>query len=166
LGKPDLILTVDKDMVLGPSGKDVFRCFVLPTGLTEDKYLVAVEVRPGNKRVVHHSLNFFDASGKARELEKKEKAKTKKDGQQDYGPGYSVAMGVGFTPDPGKFGGLGGWAPGQRARYLPEGYGYLLPEGSDVVVQVHYHRNGRSEKDRTQIGLYFAKDKAMKPWKG
>ena len=32
---------------------------------------------------------------------------------------------------------------------------YFLPKGSDVVVQLHYHRNGRVEKDRTQIGLYF-----------
>src|SRR5262245_53453804 len=123
LGKPDLVLTVPEDFTLGPSGKDVFRCFVLPTGLTEDRFVVAVEVRPGNTRIVHHSLNFFDGTGQARELEKKEKARAKKPGEQDGGPGYSVAMGVGFTRTAGKVGGLGGWAPGQRARYLPEGYG-------------------------------------------
>jgi hypothetical protein len=42
-------------------------------------------------------------------------------------------------------------------RRLPEGTGYFLPRGSDVVVQVHYHRNGRVEKDRTSVGLYFAR---------
>jgi hypothetical protein len=62
-------------------------------------------------------------------------------------------MGVGFQPRAG----LGGWAPGQLARQLPEGAFYPLPAGSDVVVQIHYHRNGRPEKDQTQIGLYFAK---------
>ena len=46
---------------------------------------------------------------------------------------------------------------GPAARDLPEGTGYFLPKGADVVMQVHYHRNGRVEKDRTQIGLYFAK---------
>ena len=40
---------------------------------------------------------------------------------------------------------------------MPEGYGFLLPKKSDVVVQVHYHRDGRVEHDRLQIGLYFAK---------
>ncbi|MGL4553117.1 MAG: redoxin domain-containing protein [Gemmataceae bacterium] len=166
LGTPDLVLTVPEDFTLGASGPDAFRCFVLPTGLTEDKFVTAVEVRPGNKKVVHHSLNFFDASGKARELEKAEKGRKKEPGEQDAGPGYKVQMGVGFTPDPAKFGGIGGWAPGQRARHLPDGYGYPLPKGSDFVLQLHYHRDGRVEKDRTTVGLYFAKQKGVKPYKG
>jgi hypothetical protein len=41
-------------------------------------------------------------------------------------------------------------------RYLPEGFGYHLPRGADVILQLHYHRNGRVEKDRTSLGLYFA----------
>ncbi|HEY8503704.1 MAG TPA: redoxin domain-containing protein, partial [Gemmataceae bacterium] len=53
LGEPDLVLTVPEEFHLGPSGSDLFRCFVLPTGLTEDRYVVAFEVRPGNPRVVH-----------------------------------------------------------------------------------------------------------------
>lgn len=46
LGKPDLVLTVSEEMIVGPSGKDLFRVFVMPTGLTEDKYVRAIEVRP------------------------------------------------------------------------------------------------------------------------
>ncbi len=110
-------------------------------------------MRPGNARVLHHTLNFIDLTGKGRELEKKEKDRVKKPGEQDSGPGYTVSMGIGFSPQ----GGLGGWAPGQIGRYLPEGTGYFLPKGADVIVQTHYHRTGRVEKDRIQIGLYFAK---------
>lgn len=165
LGTPDLVLTVPEELTLGATGKDLFRCFVLPTGLTEDKFVVAVEVRPGNKRIVHHSLNFFDTSGKARELELKERQRVKKPDESDRGPGYSVSMGLGFIPQPGTFGGIGGWAPGQRARFLPDGYGYPLPKGADLVVQLHYHRNGRVEKDRTRIGLYFANKPGVKPYK-
>ena len=40
---------------------------------------------------------------------------------------------------------------------MPHGYGFRLPKRSDVVVQVHYHRDGRVEHDHLQIGLYFAK---------
>jgi hypothetical protein len=165
LGTPDLILTAPAETTLGASGSDAFRVYVLPTGLTEDKFVTAVEVRPGNKRVVHHTLNFFDATGKARAMEQAEKDRKKKPEEQDAGPGYPVSMGVGFLPQPGKFGGIGGWAPGQRARHLPEGYGYPLPKGSDFLLQVHYHRNGRVEKDRTTVGLYFAKKKDVKPYK-
>ena len=42
LGKPDLVLTADDDFELGPTGRDLFRCFVLPTNLPEDKYVAAV----------------------------------------------------------------------------------------------------------------------------
>jgi peroxiredoxin len=153
LGKPDLVLTVPEEITIGPAGRDFFRCVVLPTGLAEDQYVTAVEVRPGNPRVLHHTLNFIDTSGKGRELEQKEKQREKKPGEQDFGPGYTSAMSVGFRPQ----GGLGGWAPGQMGRHLPEGTGYLLPRGADVVVQLHYHRTGKVEKDRTSIGLYFAK---------
>lgn len=165
LGQPDLVLTPQEDFVLGPDGRDMFRCYVLPTHLAEDKFVVAVDVRPGNPAVVHHTLNFIDTQGRGRELEQQAqaKAKTKKDGEYDRGPGYSVAMGIGFVPQNG----LSGWAPGQMARWLPKGYGWKLPRGADVVVQVHYHRNGRVERDRTQIGLYFAKkSEGMKPYKG
>jgi peroxiredoxin len=170
LGQPDLVLTVPEEMTVGASGPDLFRCFVLPTNLTEDKFITAIEVRPGNSRIVHHTLNYFDTSGTGRKLEKKEREKQESGGRQppdgDRGPGYSAAMGLGFIPTPGKVGGLGGWAPGNIPHHLPDGYGYFLPKGSDIIIQTHYHRDGRVEKDRTSIGLHFAKDGKTKRWKG
>jgi peroxiredoxin len=168
LGKPDLVLTVPEDFQIGPSGRDVFRCFVLPTNLTADRHVVAIDIRPGNARVVHHALVFFDTSGAARKLEQKERARPRDDSDPhaptdlDKGPGYSSAMGIGIIPG----GGLGGWVPGQMARYLPDGTGMLLPRGSDIVMQLHYHRNGRVEKDRTSIGLYFAKRPVKQEYQG
>jgi hypothetical protein len=171
-GPPDLVLTVPEDFHVGPAGKDLFRCFVLPTGLTEDKYVVGYEIKPGNPRVVHHTLNFFDTTGKARELAEQEAKRKKKGGEEDRGPGYSVAMGIGFTPafnpaQPSKvppIGMIGGWAPGQLPSQLPEGTGYLLPKGSDIIIQTHYHRTGKPEVDRVSVGLYFAKKPVAKPF--
>jgi peroxiredoxin len=162
LGKPDLVLTPSEDFQVGPSGRDIFRCFVLPTNLREDRYVAAVEVRPSNPRVVHHTLQFIDTSGAGRKLEKAARDHAGKDTELDRGPGYSSKMGIGFLPR----GGAGGWAPGQMPRYLPEGTGHFLPKGSDIVMQVHYHRDGRLERDRTSIGLYFAKKPVTKPFKG
>lgn len=152
LGKPDLVLQPTGDMHIAPSGQDLFRCYVLPTGLIEDKYVNAVEFRPGTPRVVHHALIFIDAGGHGRKLEERQREKASSSGI-DVGPGYSHTMSVGFVP----FGGMGGWVPGQIPRFLPENTGYLLPRGADVVVQVHYHRDGRAADDRPSIGLYFAK---------
>lgn len=142
LGEPDLILEPTEDFALGAEGRDVYRCFVLPTSNTEQRWVSAVEVRAGNRSVVHHALVYLDTSGKARQLD-----------AADPGPGYTSFGGVGFTPS----GGLGGWAPGMVPRPLPEGIGYSLPAGADVVVQVHYHRSGKPETDRTKIGIHYSR---------
>lgn len=162
LGTPDLILTVPADYHLGANGNDVFRSFVLPTNLAEDKYVTAVELRPGNPRIVHHALTFIDTTGQARKLEQQEKDRAKDAAEKDAGPGYSASMGIGFLPR----GGLGGWAPGQVPHHLPEGTGYFLPKGADVVLQIHYHRDGRDEQDRTSIGLYLAKKPVERRFQG
>ncbi len=172
LGTPDLILSPTDDFLLGPGGKDVFRCFVMPTNLKEDQYVAAVELRPGNPQVVHHLLLFIDTAGRGRALEKSGQEYEKKNptvdphtgqvSKYDRGPGYTRTMGLGFLPRAG----LLGWAPGIQPRFMPEGVGFLLPKNSDIVMQVHYHRNGRAEKDRTQVGLYFAKKKIEHPFQG
>jgi peroxiredoxin/mono/diheme cytochrome c family protein len=170
LGTPDLILSPDDDFLVGPSGKDIFRCFVMPTNLTEDKYVAAVEMRPGNPQVVHHLLLFIDTAGNGRKLEQAAQEREKSNpvidmhtglpSKYDRGPGYTWMMGVGFFPRAGML----GWAPGIQPRFMPDGVGFHLPKKSDIVMQVHYHRNGRAEKDRTQIGLYFAKKKIDHPY--
>ena len=166
LGTPDLVLTLSDEFQVGPTGNDIFRCFVLPTELGEDKFVEAIEVRPGNPRIVHHALLFIDPAGQGRKLELQQRDKPAKDlhpgNELDKGPGYSSGMGVGFLPT----GSLGGWAPGNLPRALPEGTGIRLPKGSDVVMQMHYHRNGRLEKDRTSVGLYFSKKPVDKPFQG
>ncbi len=142
LGEPDVVLEPDEDFHLAAEGPDLYRCFVIPSKFTEDHYIAAMEIRPGNRKVVHHVIMHFDTTGAARELDAK-----------DPGPGYTAFGGVGF-----KSGGtIGGWAPGNYPTYLPDGVGRFVPKGADLVMQVHYHRSGKPETDRTKVGLYFAK---------
>src|SRR5262245_13489825 len=154
LGKPDFVLEMPSEAVVAANGRDLFHCVVFPTHFNEDKYLAAIEVRPGNARVVHHTIQVIDTSGRARKLQDSAQAK-QKETDPDRGPGYSVSRGMGFLPAPGN--GLGGWAPGLVPKRLPDGVGQKLPKGSDIVVQIHYHRTGKEEHDRTRLGLYFAK---------
>jgi peroxiredoxin len=157
LGTPDLVLTPGEDFHLGAGGPDVYRCFPLPTGLTEDRWVNAVEVRPGNRRMAHHALLFIDRRGAARRLERAGHEAPGSATAEDRGPGYSVGLGYAFLPGFLPGGGLGGWAPGQVAHRLPAGTAFALPRGADVVLQLHYHRSGRPETDRTAVGLYFAR---------
>jgi mono/diheme cytochrome c family protein/peroxiredoxin len=142
LGTPDLVVDIGADYAVPASGEDIYRCFVVPTRLEKDRYVSAVEYQPGNRRVVHHILAFVDTSGKARERD-----------QADPGPGYSCFGGPGEPIH----GGLGGWAPGNLPRRLDDGVGRSLPRQSDIIIQVHYHPQGKPETDRSRIGLYFAR---------
>jgi AhpC/TSA family/Copper type II ascorbate-dependent monooxygenase, C-terminal domain len=142
LGTPDLVVDIGSAFNVPADGDDIYRCFVVPTHLEKDQYVSAVEYRPGNRRVVHHILAFVDTSGKARERD-----------QAELGPGYTCFGGPGEPIH----GGLGGWAPGNQPSFLPDGLGRSLPKQSDVIVQVHYHPQGKAETDRSKIGLYFCK---------
>jgi peroxiredoxin/mono/diheme cytochrome c family protein len=166
LGKPDLVLTPEEDFHLGPTGPDHFRCIVLPVKLDKDVHITAVEVHPGNPRIVHHAVLLLDRSGQARKLAAEERAR--KQLGPDRGPGYHSEMAAelftNFFSGPWPL--LGVWAPGQVPQHVPGDLGYYVPKGSDLVVQIHYSRSGRAEKDRTSIGLYFSKKPAPKPVEG
>jgi len=142
MGTPDFIGKPSTEFTVGAEGADEYRCFVIPTNFPEGRFVTGVECRPGNRHVVHHLLVYLDSSGVAR----------KKEGK-DGKPGYSSFGGPGFIP----VGSLGGWAPGLQFQTLPPGDGLWLPKGADIVLQVHYHKNGKQETDLSQIGLKFAK---------
>ncbi len=142
LGEPDLVLEMEDDFDVPADGRDVFRCFVIPIGNDKDMTVASAEFRPGNPRVVHHSIFFLDNSGAAR----KQDAKDEKQGYESFG-------GIKIIPS----GGLGGWAPGGNPRALPDHYGQLLRKNSDLVLQIHYHPSGKPEKDRSRLGITFTK---------
>jgi hypothetical protein len=148
LGTPDLVLMPSEEYHLAADGPDVYRNFVLPADFDKDRFVAALEVLPGNPRVVHHVIAFLDDTGTADRLD-----------ARDPGPGYSSSQGFpGFIP----VGGLGGWAPGNSAGFLPEGMARILPRGAKIVMQVHYHKNGKEEVDQTRFGLHFAKTRVTR----
>ena len=141
LGKPDLELVMSEPFLVPADGPDVYQHFIIPTGLTDNRLVSAVEFRPGAPEVVHHSITYFDTTGRGRELD-----------AEDPQPGYSRLGSPGFTVS----GSLGGWGPGGQPRRLPKGLGRPLAKGSDIVLQIHYHPIGRAVSDQSRLGLYFA----------
>ncbi len=93
-------------------------------------------------RVVHHVIVYLDTSGTARKLEAE---------VHDGNPGYTSFGGPGFNPA----GALGGWVPGFETVRYATGTGIELPAHADIVIQVHYHKDGKPETDQTSVGLYF-----------
>ena len=138
--KPDVELTVPKPFAIPADGRDVFQCFVIPLAFDSERYVKTVEFHPGNPKVVHHALFFLDLSGEARR-----KSAASPDG------GYSCFGGPGIIPA----GGLGGWAPGATPSPLPPGMGHAIEKGADLVMQLHYHPDGKPETDQSSLGLTF-----------
>lgn len=143
LGQPGLVLELEETYTVPGGAGDVYRCFTIPTRFKEDLYVSALEVIPGNRKIVHHVLTYLDTTGASVALD-----------QADPGPGYTCFGGPGFAAA----GGLGGWAPGAPPLVMPTDVGMFLPAGARVVVQVHYNNfSDRTETDRTKVGLHFTR---------
>ncbi len=152
LGDPDVLLTVPQSYTPPVGVTDTYRCFVLPdTGFTQDTFLSAVDLRPGNRPIVHHVLIFTDTTGTAAKMDGQ-------DGNQGYdcfgGPGIPIDNSTPLS-SLDALSGVAGWAPGTRPHFLPDGIGILIKANARIVMQVHYHPNGVTGPDQTQIGLYF-----------
>ena len=142
LGEPDVVLEMTESFTVPATGSDIYRCFVIPSKLSRDVYVSAVEYLPGNRRAVHHVMAFLDLQGGGRARDKAE-----------AGPGYTSYSGAGVPVD----GDLGGYAAGNQAVLLPDGVGRLVQRGADVILQVHYHPTGKPEVDRTKLGLHLCR---------
>lgn len=142
LGKPDVVLQMPLEYEIGPEGDEIYHCFVMPEA-TEDRWVDGVEFRPGNRAINHHVVLFLDGGGKAA---------VNLDNATE-GPGYPCFGSPNFQPSDI----LGVWAPGANPDKLPEGVARWVPKGSRIVMQLHYHRNGKLEHDKSEVGLHYAK---------
>ena len=138
LGEPDLIVEMPTAYHIPADGPDIYRNIAVPLGLTEDKWVTAIDMKPMARAAVHHVLYFADPNGKAH---------LKKQGDQ---PGFN-----GMRPSASIA--LGGFALGAQAKHFPEGFAMQVPKGSDFVVQYHFHPTGKPEAEKSRIGFYFAK---------
>jgi hypothetical protein len=144
-GKPDLVLVPEEGYTLAGNGVDEYRCFVMPAGVDETRFIQAMEVRPGNRKIVHHVRAFADITGGARRMD-----------AADPRPGFDCSLNMSA---PYKRVGIGGWAPGVVPEKQPDDIGVFLPARADIVMEVHYHRNGLKETDRSTLGIWLHKQR-------
>ncbi|MDA1092719.1 MAG: hypothetical protein O3A25_05555 [Acidobacteria bacterium] len=141
LGAPSLELTLAEPFAIDAATSEVVRFFTLPTALSEDRWITAVDVRPGSRAVVRHVSVYIDTSGQARAL----------DNEDSAGPGFNAGL---DAQDP-----IAVWWPGQSVVQL-DGAGYALPAGADVVARIVYKKTwiteGQPFTDQTSLGLHLA----------
>lgn len=147
LGEPDLVLTFSEAHVHEGNNLDEYRYFVLPTGLTEDKIIKAIELRPGNSKIVHHSLFFEDRTGTVAQYD----AQTPEYGFDAFSSAFDISQVLSYDQYPG-------YVPGTKPLFYPEGMGQMMHAGSDLVMQMHYAPSSVDENDLSSVNLFFADD--------
>ncbi len=141
LGEPDRIVTLPEPFTLPAEGNDVYRNFVIPSPFTEMRYVKAVEIRPGNPRIVHHAFLRIDRTLASRRLE-----------QEDSEPGFSdMRTSNALSPD----GHFLGWTPGKVPFQSEEDMAWRLEPRTDIVLELHMLPTGKPEKILPRIGFFF-----------
>jgi len=126
--EPDLVVPVTfVPESIRATGEERYRFFMQDPGFIEDKWVMAAELRPGNREVVHHILAFVVPPGQERKV-------------------LSAAVRTYFF----------GFVPGSRVEPFPPGHAKKIPAGSRIYFQVHYTPNGIPQKDQSHLGLVFA----------
>src|SRR5689334_11525959 len=133
IGKPDAVFEMEEDFKIPATGAIEYQYIRVPTHLTEDKWIQAIEIRPGASAQVHHVIAFTQPAG------------TPPSGAGLLGPTN-----------------IGGTTPNKPGIRFPDGVARLLRANQDITLQMHYTTNGKEAIDRTRVGLIFAKEPPKK----
>lgn len=143
ISKPDQVFEMPVEFEVPDKGELEYMHFAVPTGFTEDRWIQEVEVRPGNRALVHHIGVYLRPKG-SQWLP-----------QLKAGAGVPITNRSGTrTPADELF---AQYVPGSPAQRFPGGQARLLPAGAELIFQLHYQPNGKPGKDRSRIGVVFAK---------
>jgi tetratricopeptide (TPR) repeat protein/mono/diheme cytochrome c family protein len=143
LGKPDVIARAAKPYLLPASGSDSYWNFVFRTPVRHAQWLKAIEIRPGDKRLVHHANILVDREESGRRLEK------------EAGSGFAgmelIIESEAFDPDSHFL----FWKPGSPPYVEPDGMALRLDKNTDLVLNTHFQASGKPELVQPTLGLYF-----------
>jgi mono/diheme cytochrome c family protein len=129
IGKPDVVLTMTEDYKIPAAGAVPYQYIKIAADFAEDRWIKAIEIKPGSRAHVHHVIAYTQPSG----IE-----------------GRSGSP-LGRTN-------IGGTTPNKPGVVFGDGIARLLRAHSDIVLQMHYTTNGEEANDRTSVALIFTKE--------
>jgi hypothetical protein len=139
IGKPDLIVTLPKDIVVRAKAPDQWPDILVDPRLTEDRYVKGVQIIPAKGyQVIHHIRTSIveptDANNSSGQLD-----------------GTDGSLEVG---EQGVF--LNEYAIGKQGDLFPEGSGRLIKAGTKINFQLHLHASGQDDTPtNVALGLKF-----------
>ena len=132
IGTPDKVIKLPAPIAVKAEGTMPYQNVVVPTDLTDDRWVQKLEVQPTARQVVHHVLIFVQENGKRRQVS---------DGLEEVS-GFFAA-----------------YVPGNSTLIYPDGFAKKIPAGASLKFQIHYTPNGTATQDQTRLGMVFSKVK-------
>lgn len=156
LGKPDIVLEMQEDYHIPATGTVQYEWMYIPTNFTEPKWVTSLEIRPGNRRVVHHVLIYHRAKpdGKTPPIARANQRDQSNPPPDE--PGVSTHPRRNLAGMPARL--LATYAPGTNPQVAPAGTAFRLEPGGILELQMHYTATGQPTTDRTKVGITFSTD--------
>ena len=131
LGEPDLMVR-STPWTQEAEGQDQWYQPVVDTGLTEDRWVKAIEVRPSvvGRRIVHHVVTSLI--------------------QEESPDDFDALVDV---PGTGSY--FTEFAVGKIGDVFREDTGKLMKAGSQIRFDIHYHSVGEAITDQSDVGIWF-----------
>jgi hypothetical protein len=167
MGTPDVTVEMPNEFTVPAAGMVEYQYFEVPTTLTEDKWVQAIEILPGARQVVHHVLVYAKvppAPNAAPALAPPPRPA----GSPAPPPLLIRNRAHAIPPDPPRTQGnaaprvlgtlIATETPGNTFIEFPKGTALRLRAGTVLTFQMHYTAHGHEAKDRTAVGFRFAKE--------
>ncbi len=168
LGKPDIIVDIGEDFAVKP-GADDYEHFIVPTNLKEGIWIRGAELRPGNRRVVHHAhvnpvLSEKQAGPATIQAMNSVGPYLEHDGKLTRIRMTAPVLDNACASDAPNLPYIHGFQEGALASYLPgrqpdvfaDGSAKWIPPGTRLEFSIHYAKVREPQMDRTSVGLYLA----------
>ena len=159
IGTPDIIVQFPKEIQLPATGVIDQSNLVVKAHFERDMWVKAAEVRPGNKRVVHHMKAIIrppHSTWLANVPEGELYVPQRGEGQDTSVPQPSASGPLPVQDILAKYN------PGVEGQEFTVGNAAkFIAAGSDIVFEIHYTTTGKPEADRSMVGIVLA-DKAPK----
>ncbi len=165
VGTPDLVLEMAQPFEVPASGTIEYQYIEVPTNLTEDRWVRAIEILPGAREVVHHVIVYARGPAPATPAAAPAAAPPAASSPPTPRPRPVFTFREDHDIPPSPSDGnrprqtgpmIAAIAQGTDVQVFPEGTALRLRAGSVLTLQMHYTAHGHATKDRTKVGLVFA----------